>query len=137
MSKITFAMNRTCAPQLPLAEFLALVRNAGAAVEMRNDIPGQEFMDGTPARELRDRLEAAGLRVASVNALQRFNDWTPERETEARALIGYAAELGAPGLVMCPVIDEAHGWSEAELAGKLRESLRGLQPIFADHGVTG
>ena len=71
------------------------------------------------------------------NALQRFNDWTREREEEAQALVAYAAELGAPGLVMCPVIDEAHGWSEAELAEKLREGLRGLRPIFADHGVTG
>jgi 2-keto-myo-inositol isomerase len=138
MTTLRFAINRTCTPHLPLDAFLALAVTAKVeAVEIRNDVPGQEFMDGTPAADLRRRLDDAGLKVASINALQRFNDWTPEREAEARALAAYAAELGAPGLVMCPVIDEAHGWSEAELARKLREALRGLRPIFAGHGVTG
>ena len=60
-------MNRTCAPQLPLGEFIALAHRAGvSAVELRNDVPGQEFMNGVPARELRDQLDAAGLQVASV-----------------------------------------------------------------------
>lgn len=138
MTQLRFAINRTCVPHRPLDVFIGLARTVGVeAVEIRNDVPGQEFMNGMPAPDLRARLEAAGLGVASVNALQRFNDWTPERETEARALIAYAAELGAPGLVMCPVIDEAHGWSEAELARKLREALEGLRPIFAEHGLTG
>lgn len=135
---VRFAINRTCAPHLSLDAFLALARTAGVdAVEIRNDVPGQEFMDGTPASELRDRLAHAGLAAASINALQRFNDWTPEREAEARVLVAYAAEMGAPGLVMCPVIDEAHGWTGAEFGSKLRVALRGLRPIFADHGVTG
>ncbi|MBP1806688.1 TIM barrel protein [Rubellimicrobium aerolatum] len=138
MPSLTFAMNRTCAPHLPLGEFIALARGAAvSAVEIRNDVAGQEFMDGTPAADLRRRLDDAGLKVASVNALQRFNDWTSEREAEARALIAYAAKLGAPGLVMCPVIDEAHGWLEAELERNLRDALRGLRPILADQGVTG
>lgn len=138
MSSIQFAMNRTCAPQLPLDDFIALARAAGvSAVEIRNDVPGQELLDGTPAGDVRARLDEAGLRVASVNALQRFNDWTPEREIEARNLISYAAALGAPGVVMCPVIDEEHGWSEVELATRLRHALRRLRPLFADHGVTG
>lgn len=135
---VRFAINRTCAPQLPLDAFIDLARAAGVgAVEIRNDVPGREIMDGTPAPEVRARLEAAGLAVASVNALQRFNDWTPEREAEARAIVGHAAALGAPGIVMCPVVDPDHGWSEAELERKLREALTGLRPILADHGVTG
>jgi 2-keto-myo-inositol isomerase len=138
MSTLRFAINRTCAPQMSLEAFLNLAVSAKVqAVEMRNDVPGQEFMNGMPAADLRRRLDKMGLKVASINALQRFNDWTSEREAEARSLAAYAAELGAPGLVMCPVIDEAHGWSETELEGKLREALRGLRPIFADHGVTG
>ncbi len=135
---IRFAINRTCAPHLPLDVFIGLARAGGVdAVEIRNDVAGREFMDGTPAEVLRDRLEAAGLWVASVNALQRCNDWPPEREREARGSIAYAAELGAPGLVLCPVIDEAHGLSDADLARRLTEGLRGLRPILADHGVIG
>jgi len=135
---IRFALNRMVAPKLPLDGFLALANKVGAvAVEVRNDVDGKEFADGTPAKELRERIADAGLEVASINALQRFNDWTPEREREATALIRYAADLGAPGIVMCPVIDANHGWSDAELEAKLRQSLKALKPIYADHRVVG
>ncbi|WP_210527625.1 TIM barrel protein [Rubellimicrobium arenae] len=138
MTRLRFAINRTCAPERTLDDFIGLAHAADvSAVEIRNDLPGQEFMNGTPAAELRDRLDSAGLAVASVNALQRFNDWTSDRDREARALIAYAGELGAPGLVLCPVVEEAHGWSDSELARNLREGLRGLRPILAEHGVLG
>lgn len=135
---LRLALNRTCAPQLPLQDFIALAGAVGvSAVEIRNDIEGREFADGTPAHEVRTRLDAAGLTVASVNALQRFNDWTPERAAEAEALVAYAAALGAPGLVLCPVHDEGHGWTEAAAERHLREGLRKLRPILLDHGITG
>ena len=50
---IRFALNRTCAPQLALPEFIALATTGGVqAVEIRNDIEGREFADGTPAAEV-------------------------------------------------------------------------------------
>jgi len=135
---IRFALNRTCAPHLPLTEFISLAVASGVqAVEIRNDIEGREFSDGTPASDVKARLDAAGLAVASVNALQRFNEWTPDRAKEAEAIISYAAKLGAPGLVLCPVHNEDHGWSEAEAEKNLRHGLQQLRPILMDHGVTG
>lgn len=135
---IRFALNRTCAPHLPLADFIALAVASGVkAVEIRNDIEGREFADGTPAPEVKARLDAAGLAVASVNALQRFNEWTPEREKEARAIIAYAAELGAPGVVLCPVHNEDHAWTEAEAEKNLRDGLKHLAPVLRDYGVIG
>lgn len=135
---IRFSLNHTCAPQLSLPRFITLAVGAGVtAVEIRNDIEGREFADGTPAAELRAQLDAAGLAVASVNALQRFNDWSPAREAEARALVAYTAALGAPGLVLCPRHDEGNGWTEAEAERNLREGLRRLRPILRDHDVTG
>ncbi|MFM2356090.1 MAG: hypothetical protein RLZZ528_1826, partial [Pseudomonadota bacterium] len=135
---IRFAINRTCAPQLRLDEFIGLATAVGVhAVEIRNDVEGREFADGTPARELKSRLDDAGLVVASVNALQRFNEWTDEREREARHLAAYAADLGAPGLVLCPVHNDEHGWTAADSERNLREGLRRLRPILLEHGVTG
>ena len=132
-----FALNRTCAPGLSLAEFIALAQSVGVgAVEIRNDIEGREFADGTPAAEVRARLSDAGLQVASVNALQRFNDWTQARAEEARRLVAYAAELGAPGLVLCPV-HLPEGWDGPRAERQLRDGLRGLAPILREHGVTG
>lgn len=134
---LTFALNRTCAPQLTLAEFIALAQTVGVqAVEIRNDIDGREFADGMPANELRSRLDDAGLKLASVNALQRFNDWMPARAEEAKRLIAYSAELGAPGVVLCPAHqpgDDHH----ADAHARLCEGLAALKPIFAAAGVVG
>jgi 2-keto-myo-inositol isomerase len=133
-----FAMNRTCAPQLALVDFARLAAEAGvAAVEIRNDIEGREFMDGTPAAKVRRVLDEHGLKVAAVNALQRFNDWGTEREREARTLMTYAAGLGAPGVVLCPVHTPGHGWSEADAERQLRSGLKHLRPILLDLGVKG
>lgn len=135
---IRFALNRTCAPQLPLPDFIALAGAVGVrAVEIRNDIEGREFADGTPAADLRARLDAAGLAVASVNALQRFNDWTTDLAEEAEAIVAYAAALGAPGVVLCPVHNDDHGWSDADAERNLRDGLRNLRPILLHHGITG
>jgi 2-keto-myo-inositol isomerase len=137
-SSVKFAINRMVAPRLGLDSFLALAKAAGVAgVEVRNDVEGREFADGTSARDLKTRITDAGLAVASINALQRFNDWTSERASEAKHLFHYAAELGAPGIVMCPVIDIDHDWSETELAAKLRQSLRAIKAMAADAGVIG
>jgi 2-keto-myo-inositol isomerase len=135
---IAFAMNRTCAPQLSLPDFLNVVKAAGVgAVEIRNDIEGQEFLDGTEPSEILDLLQAANVKIASVNALQRFNDWTAQRETEARFLMSYAAKLGAPGVVLCPVHNPDHGWTDAEAEKNLRNGLKHLRPILLDLGVKG
>jgi 2-keto-myo-inositol isomerase len=135
---LRFALNRTCAPQLSLPDFISLAVSAGvSAVEIRNDVEGREFADGTPARDVKARLDGAGLAVASVNALQRFNEWTPARAREAHAIIAYAAALGAPGVVLCPVHNEDHGWSEGEAERNLRDGLKNLAPILRDHGVIG
>lgn len=135
---VKFAMNRTCAPQLSLADFLDLVGGAGVSVvEIRNDIEGREFMDGTEPSAILAHLQSANINVASVNALQRFNDWSKQRETEARTLFGYAARLGAPGVVLCPVHNLDHGLTKTEAEKKLREGLRHLRPILLDLGIKG
>jgi 2-keto-myo-inositol isomerase len=138
MSAIRFSLNRTCSPNMTLAQFIALATAVGVeAIEVRNDIVDREFADGMDAAELRAVLSAAGLGFASINALQRFNDWGRNRAEEALNLVQYAAVLGAPGIVLCPVIHDSRSWTQSELEEKLRHSLRMLRPILLDHGVTG
>jgi 2-keto-myo-inositol isomerase len=138
MGGIHFSLNRTCSPEMTLAQFVVLAKAVGVeAIEVRNDVAGREFADGTKAEDLRAVLDDAGLRLASINALQRFNDWDRDRENEAVSLVRYAAVLGAPGIVLCPVVDLDHGWTESQLDEMLRHSLRKLRPILLEHGVTG
>lgn len=131
------ALNRTCAPGLDLAAFLELACKVGASgVEIRTDIPGREGADGTPVAEIRTRIEAAGLKVASVNALQRFNDWNPARAAEAEEILGFTAALGAPGVVLCPV-HTPEDWDVPRAEAQLRQGLAGLAPLLKAHGLTG
>ncbi len=135
---LTFAVNHMVAPRLTVAELAALARGLGLdQIEIRNDLEGVAIVDGTPPARVREAAAAEGVRILSINALQRFNDWNQARAGEARALASYAKGCGAPALVLCPVNDADYRPSESERQAKLREALRGLAPILADCGIIG
>jgi 2-keto-myo-inositol isomerase len=132
----TFAVNHIAAPRLDVAGFAALVRGLGLAhLELRNDLPGVPLADGTPAAAV--RAAAAGLTILSINALQRFDDWTPARAAEAAELAGYAAACGARALVLVPTNDRADPRGAQQRAEGLHTALAALRPILAGHGLTG
>jgi 2-keto-myo-inositol isomerase len=103
MFELRFALNHMAAPRRRFAQLAGLARRLGIEdVEIRNDLPGIELQDGTPAGALRS--EAAGLNILSINALQRFTTWDEQRQEEAEELAAYAASpdishrVGASGL---------------------------------------
>lgn len=130
-----FALNHMAAPQLPLANFFALARRLGIFdVEIRNDIAGQAILDGTSAATVRAAAKDAGVNIITINTLQRFNEWTPQRTDEAKALADYARECGSAALILVPTND---GRGDGERQANLRRALEGLQPILDAAGVTG
>jgi 2-keto-myo-inositol isomerase len=135
---LSYALNHMVAPRRTFAELAELATSLGLdQVEIRNDLPGVPISDRTPPGRIREQAEAAGMRILSINALQRFNDWTDERASEATALARYARECGAPALVLCPVNDVNFRPSEAQRLGNLRDALRALAPILEDAGIIG
>ena len=102
-----FALNHIIAPGRDPAAFFALAAELGiGAVEIRNDLAGNAILDGTPAADIAGAGGGRrGLRILSINALQRFNDWGPERAAEAVALADYAAGCGAEAVVLVPSND--------------------------------
>jgi 2-keto-myo-inositol isomerase len=137
MNNITFALNHMSAPRLGVSDFFALAGSLGIdRVEIRNDLASNAILDGTPAAAIRASAEKAGLDIVSINALQRFNEWTQEREAEARFLIEYARECGARALVLVPVNDGS-GRAEGERQANLRVALQALGPILRSNGVIG
>jgi 2-keto-myo-inositol isomerase len=135
---IEFALNHIAAPGLGVAEFFALARGLGLdKVEMRNDLDGAPIADGTPAQEVRREAKAGGVEILTINALQRFNEWSLRREAEARELACYAKECGAKALVLVPVNDASFRRAEKERLDGLREALRGLKPILLENGLKG
>ncbi len=135
---LRFALNRMVAPSLALPAFLQLTRQLGCdAVEIRNDLPGVELEDDTPATEVRALCQAAGLRILSINALYPFDVWNDERRAQALKLAAYAQACGAEGLVLCPLNDRDDPRDAAQRARELRTALSELAPILRDHGVLG
>lgn len=137
VSQPVFAINHITTPKLRPAAFFKLAKALGLQnVEIRNDLAGNAIIDGTPAAEIRALAEAAGVRIATINALQRFNEWTPEREREAIELADYAQAVGATALVLVPVNDGT-GQADGERQANLREALTALKPILESRGLLG
>jgi 2-keto-myo-inositol isomerase len=135
---LSFALNHVVAPRSSFAELVALARTLGLdQVEIRNDLDGVALRDGTPPERIRDEAAAGPVRILAINALQRFNDWSPERGTEARALARYAEACGAAALVLCPALDNGYRRPAGELQEQLRAALAGLAPILAEAGIIG
>lgn len=132
-----FALNHMAAPRLPLSDFIETARALGIdKIEIRNDLEGNVILDGTSPEKVRYLTQDAGIEIISINALQRFNEWTPARADEAEKLAAYAAACGAKALVLVPVNDGS-GKLEGERQGNLRVALKGLMPILEKHGLTG
>lgn len=128
---LRFALNHVTTPRLEPEAFFALAAELGiGAVEIRNDLPGNAIVDGTPANRIRQAAEAAGVRILTINALQRFEDWRAARAIEAAELADYAQCCGASGLVLVPSNDG----SPPE---RLLPALEGLRPILGTRGLTG
>jgi len=135
---LSFAINHMVAPRKSFAELVELARALGLGeVEIRNDLEGVPISDGTPPERIRELAEAGGVRILSINALQRFNDWNDARAAEAKALARYAQGCGAAALVLCPVNDVGYRLTEGERQDRLRRALRGLAPILAGAGIMG
>jgi len=133
---LRYGINHMVAPKRTIAGLIDLAAALDLdAVELRNDVPGGSPVDD-PAR-IRDLAAADGVDILSINALQRFNDWTPARQAEARELAGAAQACGAAMLALCPVNEAGFFASDTERLSGLRDALRGLAPILADAGIMG
>jgi 2-keto-myo-inositol isomerase len=134
---LRFALNHMAAPQLDLPAFFGLARGLGITeVEIRNDIAGKPIADGTAAAKVRTLAEEAGVAIITINALQRFNHWSPEREAEAVALARYARDSGSRALILVPANDGT-GRADGERQRNVRTALKALSPVLSDAGITG
>jgi 2-keto-myo-inositol isomerase len=132
-----FALNHMTAPRLQVRDFFRLAHSLGLSeVEIRNDLSGNAILDGTAAATVRALAEETSVTIISINALQRFNEWTVEREREATELADYAQACGAKALVLVPVNDGS-GRANGERQGNLRVALKALKTILSSRGIAG
>ena len=133
-----FAINRIALSRLSFAEFLKTARELGAAaIELRNDLAGMELLEGPPAHEIGAMARASGLRVRSINALQRFEQFDAQRQEEAGEMIRQAQTTGAECLVLCPSNDRRDTRTAAAREADLLQALNQLAPRLRDAGLVG
>jgi 2-keto-myo-inositol isomerase len=133
LAEIRFALNHMVAPGLGLDEFFGLARRLGVdAVEIRNDLARPL----PAAAEVRRLAAEHGVAILSINALQKFDHWSPERAREADALAHYCRDCGAEGLVLVAANDGT-GLGEGERVRNAGEALAALRPLLEANGIVG
>jgi 2-keto-myo-inositol isomerase len=141
MKKIRLCLNRITAPLLSIEEFLSFAgENGFEAVEVRNDLGNRDIIDGLSSSEVRDLCSEYGVQIATINALQRFNDHEStlsDRFVELKGLIDLATKIGIEAVVLCPVNDDPEPRSEDE---RMKDTIRALKTygsLFNDSGAKG
>ncbi|WP_192246749.1 TIM barrel protein [Mesorhizobium silamurunense] len=127
-----FALDHLAGSRLDVRAFFALARDQG----LTDVLFSNSFATGMPAADVRSAAAEAGVTIISVNALQRFNEWTAARQAEASNLADYAADCGAKALVLVPVNDGSC-FANGERPGNLPVALSALKPILQSRGLIG
>ncbi len=135
-----FALNRITCPSLGLEDFFRFSADLGLKkVELRNDLAGRDVIDGLPPSQAAALAERHGIRIISINALQKFN----LKAVRARAmeelgqLLDLAAAIRCPAIVLCPNNDTKDGREAATRVAETIEALRAFGPLFTKRGMQG
>jgi 2-keto-myo-inositol isomerase len=132
-----FSLNHMVAPKLGYREFFELALRLGiSAVEIRNDIP-VSLMGTKNAKMIGKMARDMGITIININGLQRWNQWSKAKASEANKLAEYIALAGGKNLILVPTNEKKFRPSnEARLDG-IREALMALKDILTDHGLIG
>ena len=135
-----FTLNRIMQPALSVTEFIRFAADVGATgVELRNDLEDPSLLGGETADAVRAQCRESGVRVLTVNALQRFNDPAlfAAKKDELRRMMDEAASVHCPNIVLCPVNDPGDTRGEAQQRDDLVAALQTYAPLFKEFGMTG
>jgi 2-keto-myo-inositol isomerase len=133
---VQFALNHMTVARLTFRELVALSKALGCVgIEVRNDLP-QPLFDGMTPAEAGAFVRDNGLRLLAVAEVKRFNDWSPDKEAEALALMKIAQAAGAEAVSLIPRNDNL-GMGNGERQASLRVALKALKPMLEDHGLVG
>ncbi len=135
---IKFALNHMVCPSFSYERFTQGAKALGmSAVEFRNDIGDMSVNSMESAKAAGQAARAAGLKVLTINALYPFNIWNDERADQAKTIGDFAQELGAQGLVLCPLVDADYDFSQEDRQEQLKQALIGLKGILQERNLQG
>ncbi|OHD70580.1 MAG: hypothetical protein A2177_05885 [Spirochaetes bacterium RBG_13_68_11] len=135
-----FALNRITCPTLSLEEFFRLAADLGLSkVELRDDLPGGRIVDDMEPARAAALAEKHGVKVITINALQKFNLASVKARVSAELeeLLDTAAALRCPAVVLCPNNDTNDTRDAATRLSETAAALSAFGPSFVRRGILG
>jgi len=135
-----FALNRITIPSLGLEDFFRFSADLGLAkVELRNDLNGRDIVDGLPPSKAAALAERHGVRIITINALQKFNLKAVRAKAaeELEKLLDLAASIRCPAIVLCPNNDTKDSRDAVTRVAETVEALKAFGPLFMKRGMQG
>ena len=140
IDKKRFSLNRITCPAMGMSDFFDLTVSLGLSkVELRNDIGGKDPIDGMSPKEAARLAAAKGIKVISINALQKFNlaSMKAMKAKELDEMLSMAKAIGCAAIVLCPNNDEKDARSPAQRAAETVDALKAFGPAFEKAGMLG
>lgn len=137
-SKIS--LNRIIYPKLKLEDFYKFVKDLGLnKIELRNDLPGGEIIDGYSHEQLKELSRKYGVEILTINALQKFNldAILPETIKELKKLINLSLSISCKAIVLCPNNDVNDKRNSEEIFKETVKALKSFGPLFQERGMQG
>jgi 2-keto-myo-inositol isomerase len=135
-----FALNRIVCPTLSLEEFFRLAADLGLSkVELRNDLPGGRITDDMKPAQAAALAEKHGVKVITINALQKFNLASVKARVSAELedLLDTAAALRCPAVVLCPNNETTDTRDAVTRLAETAAALSAFGPSFTRRGILG
>lgn len=135
-----FGLNRIAAPGLGLGDFYELAAKVGIGkVELRNDIGDGAVIDGMEAKEALALATRRGVRVISINAVQKFNLASARQKarSELLRLLDLCGRIACPAIVLCPNNDAGDARDTESRFAETVDALRDFGPLFEKQGILG
>ena len=132
-------INRIMQPGMSIASFLRLASRCGfSSIELRNDLPDDRVLGDESAADIMTVSRETGVRILTVNAMQRFNDpqLFDRKIIELGQLIYEAKQVNCSRIIFCPVNDPKDRRGAAEQQDDLVAALQCYAPTLRQHSVT-
>ena len=134
------SLNRILFPNLSLEELFKTISDMGLRkVELRNDLPETGITDPYSPEEVKGLSERYGIKILTINALQKFNLGAvlPEALAELKELIKLAVAIDCDAIVLVPNNDVEDTRKSQVVLRETVTALKSFGPIFEDSGILG
>jgi len=133
-------LNRIIYPKLKLEDFFKFAKDLELnKIELRNDLPGGKIIDGYTPGQVKELSKKYGVKILTINALQKFNLGAilPETIEELKKLINFSLSIGCEAIVLCPNNDVNDKRNSGEIFEETVKALKSFGPLFQDSGMQG